>query len=39
MKNELFFKVFRVIVKYVLPAVLGWLEGDSHAVQDLISSF
>lgn len=27
--------VLRVFVKYVVPALLGWLEGDSHIISDL----
>lgn len=33
MKNY-FIPVLKVIVKYVLPIVIGWLEGDSHFIQD-----
>lgn len=28
--------VVKVLVKYVLPAVLGWLEGDQHIFSDLL---
>lgn len=31
--------VLRVVVKYVLPAILGWLEGDSHVIQDSVITF
>ena len=31
-------KLIKLILKYLLPAVLGWLEGDSHAVADAISN-
>lgn len=31
--------VLRVVVKYVLPAILGWLEGDSHVIQDSVLTF
>lgn len=30
--------VIKLLVKYLLPAVLGWLEGDSHAVADSVSA-
>lgn len=33
------FVVLRVVVKYVLPAILGWLEGDSHVIQDSVLTF
>ena len=28
--------MIKVIVKYVLPIVIGWLEGDTHVIQDII---
>lgn len=34
-------KTIRLIIKilrYLLPAVIGWLEGDSHAIADSIVS-
>lgn len=31
-------KWIKLILKYLLPAVLGWLEGDSHAVADAITA-
>ena len=31
--------ILKVILKYFLPAFLGWLEGDSHAVVDSVSTF
>lgn len=30
--------VVRFVVKYVVPLVLGWLEGDSHAIQEVLSN-
>lgn len=27
----------KFVVKYVFPALIGWLEGDTHAIYDLIS--
>lgn len=27
-------RFFKCIVKYVLPVILAWIEGDSHALQD-----
>lgn len=32
-------KILKLVVKYLIPAVLGWIEGDSHAVADSLSSF
>lgn len=29
--------LIKLILKYLLPAVLGWVEGDSHAVSDAIT--
>lgn len=26
------------ILKYLLPAIIGWLEGDTHAVADAVSA-
>ena len=26
----------RFVVKYVIPLVLGWLEGDTHTIQDFV---
>lgn len=31
-------KFIKLILKYLLPAVLGWVEGDSHAIADAIAS-
>ena len=28
----------KLVVRYLLPAVLGWLEGDSHAIADAIAN-
>ncbi len=28
--------LIKLVLKYLLPAVLGWIEGDSHAVADAI---
>lgn len=30
--------LIKVIVKYLLPAVLGWIEGDSHAIADALAN-
>lgn len=35
-KKEVFLVIVKFIVKYVVPAFLGYLEGDSHAVQDAL---
>lgn len=42
-KSKLFIefskKTLYVLIKYFVPILIGWLEGDSHAVQNAISSF
>ena len=30
--------LIKIILKYVLPVILGWLEGDTHAVADALDS-
>ena len=37
-KKTLVIKFIKLFVKYVVPVILGWLEGDSHALQDLLIS-
>ena len=37
-KKTIIIKVVKLILKYVVPVVLGWIEGDSHALQDLVTS-
>lgn len=32
-------KWIKLVVKYLLPVVVGWIEGDSHAVSDALNSF
>ena len=32
-------KILKFVVKYLLPVLVGWLEGDSHAVSDAITTF
>lgn len=32
------FKIIKLVLKYLIPVVLGWIEGDSHAVADGVSS-
>lgn len=29
--------LIKTIVRYLLPAILGWIEGDSHAIGDAIA--
>lgn len=36
MKTSVVKKVITFIVKYVIPFVLGLLEGDTHTVQDFL---
>ena len=31
-------KLLKLVLRYLLPAILGWIEGDSHAVADALSS-
>lgn len=31
-------KFIMLVLKYLIPVVLGWIEGDSHAVSDGISN-
>lgn len=32
-------KWIKLILRYLIPVVLGWLEGDSHAVASAVSEF
>lgn len=36
MKVSNFKKIVWFVVKYIVPVVVGWLEGDSHSVQTLL---
>lgn len=36
MNKEFFKLVARFILKYVVPVVCGYLEGDSHYIQDCL---
>ena len=38
MKKKKFIKYLKLFFKYFIPIVLGWLEGDSHAIADAISN-
>lgn len=29
-------KFFKLFIKYVVPVVVGWLEGDTHAMADAL---
>lgn len=33
-----FLPIVKFVLKYVVPVVLAWLEGDSHAAQDILTS-
>lgn len=35
-KKFVIVKAVKFVCKYVLPIVIGWLEGDSHAIQDML---
>lgn len=37
-KKEIFINVTKLFIKYVLPVLLGWLEGDTHTVQELVTN-
>lgn len=37
-KKGFFVALAKVVVKYILPLLIGWFEGDSHLVEDSISS-
>lgn len=28
--------LIKLVIRYLLPAVLGWIEGDSHAIADAL---
>lgn len=36
--SKKFKKIFITVLKFFLPALVGWLEGDSHAIADAISN-
>lgn len=38
MKKENLMVVVKFILKYLVPVILAWLEGDSHAAQELVES-
>lgn len=35
-KKALVIRALKMFVKYVLPVLLGWLEGDSHTIEQLV---
>lgn len=37
-KSSFILKVIKFVLKYLLPVVCGYLEGDSHAVENTIST-
>ena len=37
MKKVVVIRVLKLFVKYILPVVLGWLEGDSHTVEQFVT--
>lgn len=40
MKKGFIISILKVIVKYILPIVVGYFEGDTHIVEDsLVSLF
>lgn len=36
LSKKLLVRVINVLLKYLLPAILGWLEGDSHVFSDFL---
>lgn len=38
MSKDVIKRILLFVVKYVMPIVIGYLEGDSHIVQDSLSS-
>lgn len=43
MKKNKFFKILKLVLKYLLPVLAGWVEGDTHviasALADVLSLF
>lgn len=39
LKKQIFFDVVRFVIRYVLPFVLGLIEGNSHVVEETLLSF
>lgn len=37
MKKSKIIKILSVVAKYVIPVIIGWLEGDSHTLQTFVS--
>ena len=38
MKKGFFITIAKIIVKYVLPIVIAYFEGDTHTIEDSVSS-
>lgn len=38
MKKESIIIIVKFILKYIVPVILAWMEGDSHAAQEYISA-
>ena len=40
MKKSFIISIVKIIVKYILPIVVGYFEGDTHVIEDsLVSLF
>lgn len=40
MKKLFVIKLVKIVIKYILPVIIGYLEGDTHVIQDnLVSLF
>lgn len=37
--KKFFVSVIKFVVKYVVPLVLGWIEGDTKVISDAVSNF
>lgn len=37
MKKTFIIKLVKIVLKYFVPIVLGYLEGDSHIFQEFVS--
>lgn len=38
MEKSKFLPILKIVVRYILPILIGWLEGDTHTVQDAVVS-
>ena len=38
MKKKKFLKYLKLFLKYLIPVILGWIEGDTKVVADAITN-